>query len=212
MQYSAVASSPSGSSISVPSVRRTVVVVDHVAADDERADDRRDAISDRRLRRSVVRSHAAPDAVVVRLGDGESQAFELDDEVVDVVFVRVGVAGAHADLGGTRDQLVESGLGQAEAVGGGGRQHLEPVGAGQLALDRGHRRGAVAGWIARRRVGLGERGELRPEPDRVDAVDRSIDLVAALGDRPALLDGLFESSAMSVSRAFSGPSLVALTA
>ena len=49
---------------------------------------------------------------LVRLGDGLAQAFQLDHEVVDVVFVRRRVRSADADLGGPGDELVEAHLGE----------------------------------------------------------------------------------------------------
>src|SRR4051794_29643775 len=75
---------------------------------------------------------------------------ELEDEVVDVVGEGVGIAAAHADLGGAGAQLVEAGLVQAELISGRGRQSLQSGGGGPV-------RGA-------RPDGGGQGGRRRPPP------------------------------------------------
>ena len=152
------------------------------------------SITLRRTRNAAPMSTTAASTAPIRLAvtsarqlsHGLVEALELEHEVVDVVGEAIGVAGADADLGGPGHELVEPGLGEAQA----GRR---------CSPTAPSRRSALASWLstdatAASRFSVGaaaacdpQRVEARAQAGRVEAADRGVDLVAALGDRPPLL-------------------------
>ena len=74
----------------------------------------------------------------VRLVERDAERFEFGDESVDVVAEQGRVARADADLDRPRDQFVEAGVEQSQAIVGVGLDRLQPARRVDLRHERFH--------------------------------------------------------------------------